>query len=37
MNSPVTEAELQAWADGRLAPERRGAVDAHLALHPADA
>ncbi|WP_444848710.1 anti-sigma factor family protein, partial [Duganella caerulea] len=37
MNSPVTEAELQAWVDGRLAPERRGAVDAHLLLHPADA
>ncbi|WP_308937132.1 zf-HC2 domain-containing protein [Duganella sp. BJB1802] len=37
MNSPVTEAELQAWVDGRLPPERRGAVDAHLALHPADA
>jgi len=37
MNSPVTEAELQAWVDGRLPPERRGAVDAHLLLHPADA
>ncbi|GJJ04668.1 membrane protein [Duganella rhizosphaerae] len=37
MNSPVTEAELQAWVDGRLPPERRGAVDAHLALHPAEA
>jgi len=36
MNSPVTEAELQAWVDGRLPPERRGAVDAHLAQHPAD-
>lgn len=35
MNSPVTEAELQAWVDGRLPPERRGALDAHLALHPA--
>jgi len=35
MNTPVTEAELQAWVDGRLPPERRGAVDAHLALHPA--
>lgn len=37
MNPSVTEAELQAWVDGRLPPERRGAVDAHLALHPADA
>ena len=37
MNAPVTEAELQAWADGRLAPARRGAVDAYLALHPAEA
>ncbi|MES2160401.1 MAG: anti-sigma factor [Pseudomonadota bacterium] len=37
MNTPVTEAELQAWVDGRLPPARRGAVDAHLALHPADA
>ncbi|MQA23842.1 anti-sigma factor family protein, partial [Rugamonas rivuli] len=36
MNTPVTEAELQAWVDGRLPPERRGAVDAHLAQHPAD-
>ena len=37
MNPPVTEAELQAWVDGALPPERRGAVDAHLARHPADA
>ena len=37
MNTPVTEAELQAWADGRLAPPRRAAVDAYLALHPAEA
>jgi anti-sigma factor RsiW len=37
MNTPVTEAELQAWADGRLAPPRRAAVDAYLLLHPADA
>ncbi|MBV6321606.1 anti-sigma factor family protein [Duganella violaceipulchra] len=37
MNTPVTEAELQAWVDGRLPPARRGAVVAHLALHPADA
>ncbi len=37
MNTPVTEAELQAWSDGRLAPPRRAAVDAYLAQHPADA
>ncbi|MQA42831.1 anti-sigma factor family protein, partial [Rugamonas aquatica] len=36
MNPPVTEAELQAWVDGRLPPARRDAVDAHLAQHPAD-
>jgi anti-sigma factor RsiW len=37
MNAPVTEAELQAWVDGQLAPARHGAVDAYLALHPAEA
>jgi anti-sigma factor RsiW len=37
MNAPVTEAELQAWVDGRLPPARAGAVDAYLALHPAEA
>ena len=36
MNAPVTEAELQAWVDGRLAPARAGAVDHYLALHPAE-
>jgi anti-sigma factor RsiW len=37
MNAPVTEAELQAWVDGRLPPARAGAVDAYLDLHPAEA
>lgn len=31
---PVGEEELQAWVDGRLTPERSGAVDAFLAAHP---
>lgn len=34
---PITEAELQAYADGRLAPERRRAVDAWLAARPEEA
>jgi len=34
MNSPVTEAELQAWVDGQLAPARRAAIDDYLARHP---
>jgi anti-sigma factor RsiW len=34
---PVNEAELQAYADGRLAPERRAAVEAWLAAHPEEA
>lgn len=37
MNAPVTEAELQAWVDGRLGPTRRAEVDAYLLLHPGDA
>jgi anti-sigma factor RsiW len=37
MNAPVTEAELHAWVDGQLAPPRRAAVEAYLALHPAEA
>lgn len=37
MNAPVTEAELQAWVDGQLAPARRDAVDAYLVQHPAEA
>src|SRR5205085_2309773 len=31
---PVSEADLQAYADGRLTPERRAMVDAWLATHP---
>lgn len=34
---PVTEAELQAWVDGQLAPARHAAVQAYLAQHPAEA
>ena len=33
----VTEAELHAYFDGELAPERRHAVVAYLAAHPEDA
>jgi anti-sigma factor RsiW len=34
---PVSEAELQAYADGKLPEERRAAVAAWLASHPDDA
>ena len=34
---PVNEADLQAYADGKLAEERRAAVAAWLAAHPDDA
>jgi anti-sigma factor RsiW len=34
---PITETDLQAYADGRLAPERRLAVDAWLAARPEEA
>jgi anti-sigma factor RsiW len=34
---PVTEADLQAYADGKLAEERRAPVAAWLAAHPEDA
>ena len=39
MNDPliVTEAELQAYVDGRLDGARRAAVEAYLAAHPAQA
>lgn len=33
----ITESELQAYADGRLEPERRAAVDAWLAARPEEA
>jgi anti-sigma factor RsiW len=35
--APITEAELQAYADDRLEPERRAAVDAWLAARPEEA
>ncbi|HEX7053938.1 MAG TPA: anti-sigma factor [Burkholderiales bacterium] len=35
--TPVTEADLQAYVDGRLDPERRAAVDAWLASRPEEA
>ena len=34
---PITESDLQAYADGRLEPERRVAVEAWLATHPEEA
>ena len=37
MNFPVSEAELQAFVDGRASAERRGAIEAWLAAHPEDA
>ncbi|WP_028101517.1 anti-sigma factor family protein [Pseudoduganella violaceinigra] len=33
----MNEAELQAWVDGRLAPERQAEVERYLAEHPAEA
>jgi anti-sigma factor RsiW len=35
--APITESELQAYADGRLAPQRRLAVEAWLAARPEEA
>ncbi|WP_426344269.1 anti-sigma factor family protein [Pseudoduganella sp. R-32] len=32
----MNEAELQAWVDGRLPPDRQAAVDRYLADHPAE-
>lgn len=37
MTEPVGEADLQAYADGKLPDERRAAVAAWLAAHPDDA
>jgi anti-sigma factor RsiW len=34
---PITESDLQAYADGRLEPERRVAVEAWLATRPEEA
>jgi anti-sigma factor RsiW len=36
-NQPISEAELQAWADGRLGADRRVELDAWLAAHPEEA
>ncbi|HEY1291149.1 MAG TPA: anti-sigma factor [Burkholderiales bacterium] len=35
--APITETDLQAYADGRLEPKRRMAVEAWLAAHPEEA
>jgi anti-sigma factor RsiW len=35
--APVTEADLHAWLDGELAPERRNQVEAWLHEHPEEA
>jgi anti-sigma factor RsiW len=37
VSDPISEADLQAYADGRLTPERRSVVDAWLAAHPEEA
>ena len=37
MSEPITEADLQAYADGVLPAERRAAVAEWLAAHPEDA
>jgi anti-sigma factor RsiW len=34
--APIGESDLHAYVDGRLAPERRAEVDAHLAANPAE-
>ena len=33
-DSPITEADLHAWLDGELPPDRAAAVEGHLADHP---
>ena len=35
--APITETDLQAYADGRLEPKRRAAVEAWLGAHPEEA
>ena len=35
--TPLTEAELHAWVDGRLAPDRAEEIEHWLASHPEDA
>ncbi len=34
--TPITEADLQAYADGQLAPERQAEIEAFLSAHPAE-
>jgi anti-sigma factor RsiW len=36
IGSPVTEAELHAWLDGELPPDRAAEVERHLQDHPED-
>ena len=36
-DAPITESELQAYADGRLEPKRRMEVEAWLATRPDEA
>ena len=36
-DDPITEADLQAWVDGQLTPERAEQIAAWLAVHPEDA
>jgi anti-sigma factor RsiW len=36
-DQPITEADLQAYVDGRLGPARRGAVESWLATRPEEA
>ncbi|MGB3833184.1 MAG: anti-sigma factor [Mesorhizobium sp.] len=33
-NSPITESDLHAYADGTLAPDRRAEIERHLAANP---
>lgn len=35
--TPITEADLHAWLDGRLPPSRRDDIEAYLAARPAEA
>lgn len=35
--APITEADLQAYVDGRLEPQRRSEIETYLAENPADA
>jgi anti-sigma factor RsiW len=35
--SPISEVELTAYVDGEIVPDRRAAIEAYLAAHPAEA